>query len=234
MSFHDPQSELSRVNRDAYARPVAISGHLRRVLTTAARLSALSGGRFDVTTASTLVRWGYLPKRPVSGQASGDWRDIHLANDGSVRLKRPLLVDLGGIAKGYAVDLAIAVLRRAGVPEACVNAGGDLRFYGARARQILVRDPADVTRLYALSGMTAAAIATSCASTNRRRHGTGWRTPLVDPLSRRACAASSSVTVVARSCLYADALTKPVAIDAAGAEPLLRRLRARSLVLHAS
>ncbi len=234
MSFHDPDSELSRVNREAYTRPVTISGHLRRVLATAARLSALSGGRFDITTAGTLVRWGYLPKPTGSGKTGGDWRDIHLAGDGSVRLKRPVLLDLGGIAKGYAVDLAIGVLRRAGVPEACVNAGGDLRFYGTQARQILVRDPADATRLHVLPAMSAAAIATSCASASRRRYGTGWRTPLVDPLNQRACAASSSVTVVARSCLYADALTKPVAIDAVAAAPLLRRLRAQALVLYAA
>ena len=171
MSFHEPGSELSRLNRAAHAGPVPVSGHLRRVLRAACRLSALTDGRFDVTVAPTLVRWGYLPGSPDSTEPTGDWRDIRLGTDGTVRFARPLLIDLGGIAKGYAVDLAIASLRRAGVPQACVNAGGDLRFYGREPRRIGVRDPADPARLRLLPPLLQGAVATSCVADTRRRHG---------------------------------------------------------------
>ncbi len=234
MSFHEPDSELSRLNRTMHAGPVPVSGHLRRVLRAACRLSALTDGRFDVTVAPTLVRWGYLPGLPHNTETIGDWRDIRLGTDGTVSFARPLLIDLGGIAKGYAVDLAIASLRRAGVPQACVNAGGDLRFYGREPRRIGVRDPADPARLRLLPPLLQGAVASSCVADTRHRHGRTWRSPLVDPRSGRACAATGSVTVLARSCLHADALTKPVAIDPAACEPVLRRLQAQALLLPAT
>ncbi len=234
MSFHEPGSELSRLNRAAHAGPVPVSGHLRRVLRVACRLSALTDGCFDVTIAPTLVRWGYLPGSMTGDEAQGNWRDVRLNANGTVQFARPLRIDLGGIAKGYAVDLAIAGLRRAGVPQACVNAGGDLRFYGREPRRIGVRDPADPGRLRLLPPMLQGAVATSCVADTRRRHGQTWRSPLVDPRSGRTCAAADSVTVLARSCVYADALTKPAAIDAAAATAALRRLGAQALRLPAS
>jgi len=233
MSFHEPDSELSRLNRHAHDGPVPVCGHLLRVLRAACRLSALTAGRFDVTVAPALVRWGYLPELPDSPNATGNWRDIEFCPGGAVRFARPLLVDLGGIAKGYAVDLAIATLRRAGVPQACVNAGGDLRFYGHQPRQIGVRDPADPARIRLLPPLLQGAVATSCVADTRRRQGQTWHSPLMDPRNGRAVADAGSVTVLARCCLYADALTKPVAIDAAAAAPLLRRLRAQAVRLPA-
>jgi thiamine biosynthesis lipoprotein len=233
MSFHDPDSELSRLNRQAHAGPVRVSGHLRRVLRAAVRMSTLTGGLFDVTVAPALVRWGYLPGTAPPTTAHGNWRDIRFHDDGTVGFVAPACLDLGGIAKGYAVDMAIAALRRAGVPRACVNAGGDLRFYGAEPRQIGVRDPAAPGNLRLLPPLLAGAIATSCVADTRRQHDGEWRSPLVDPRDGRAIGHADSVTVLAHTCLVADALTKPVALDPAGAEPVLRRLRARALRLPA-
>jgi thiamine biosynthesis lipoprotein len=230
MSFHDPDSELSRLNRQAATAPVVVSGHLWRVLRAACRVSALTTGRFDPTVAPTLARWGYLPARDAA-EGGGDWRDIRFEGPRRVRFARPLLIDLGGIAKGYAVDLAIARLRRAGVPQACVNAGGDLRFYGREPRQIAIRDPLVPGHMRLLPPLSQGAVASTCVAATRRRQGPGWRSPLVDPRGGRAVARTDSVTVTARSALYADALTKPVAIDPAASEAALRRLRARALVL---
>ena len=234
MGFHDPDSELSRLNRQAAAGPVTVSGHLWQVLRAACRVSALTGGRFDVTVAPALVRWGYLPERGTSaGASAGSWRDIRLGARRTVHFRKPLLIDLGGIAKGYAVDLAIATLRRAGVPQACVNAGGDLRFYGPTARQIAIRDPAAPGRVHLLAPRHAGAVASSSVHDTRRRHGRGWCSPLVDPISGRALGSGDSVTVLAGQCLYADALTKPAALDPAATTPALRRLRAQALRLPA-
>ncbi|GAB4352966.1 MAG: hypothetical protein Kow0073_08920 [Immundisolibacter sp.] len=236
MSFHDPESELSRLNRQAAAGPVTVSGHLWQVLRAACRVSALTGGRFDVTVAPALVRWGYLPEhgsRTDGGASTGNWRDICFGAPRTVSFRKPLLIDLGGIAKGYAVDLAIATLRRAGVPQACVNAGGDLRFYGPTARQIAIRDPAAPGRLRLLAPRLAGAVASSSVHDTRRHHGRGWRSPLIDPISGRALGSGDGVTVLAARCLYADALTKPAALDPSAATPALRRLRAQALRLPA-
>lgn len=238
MSFHDPDSELSHLNRRAHTGPVPVSGHLRRVLGAACRLSALTDGVFDVTVAPMLIRWRYLPRPASLPDARGSWRDIRLHADGTVAFARPLSIDLGGIAKGYAVDQAIAVLRRAGVPQACVNAGGDLRFYGREPRQIGVRepmrDPRQPGRLRLLAPLLEGALATSCVADTRQQRAGGWCSPLIDPRSGQAFARADSITVLARSCLYADALTKPVALDPVACEPVLRRLRAQALVVPAA
>jgi thiamine biosynthesis lipoprotein len=233
MSFHDPDSELSRLNRQAHRGPVQVSGHLRRVLRAAVRMSALTGGLFDVTVAPALVRWGYLPGTTPRTAAHGTWRDIRFHDDGSVSFDSPVCVDLGGIAKGYAVDLAIAALRRAGVPRACANAGGDLRFYGVEPRQIGVRDPVVPGGVRLLPPLLEAAMATTCVADTRRQHGGEWQSPLVDPRSGAAVGRADSVTVLALTCLVADALTKPAALDADACEPVLRRLRAQALRLPA-
>jgi thiamine biosynthesis lipoprotein len=233
MSFHDPDSELSRLNRQAATSPMTVSGHLWQVLRAACRVSALTGGRFDVTVAPALVRWGYLPERDT-GEAAGSWHDIRFGAQRSVHFRKPLLIDLGGIAKGYAVDLAIATLRRAGVPQACVNAGGDLRFYDPTPRQIAVRDPADPRRMHLLPPRHAGAVASSSVHDTRRRHRGGWRSPLVDPRSGRALGSGDSVTVLATRCLYADALTKPAALDPPATDAALRRLGAQALRLPAA
>lgn len=232
MSFHDPDSELSRLNRQAATAPMTVSGHLWQVLRAACRVSALTGGRFDVTVAPALVRWGYLPAHHTR-EATGNWCDIRFGGHRRVHFRKPLLIDLGGIAKGYAVDLAIATLRRAGVPQACVNAGGDLRFYGPAPRQIAVRDPAHPGRAHLLAPRHAGAVASSSVHATRRRRGGDWCSPLVDPRSGQALGSGHGVTVLADRCLYADALTKPAALDPTATTPALRRLRAQALSLPA-
>lgn len=233
MSAHAPDSELSRLNRHAHIAPVVVSPPLWRVLRAACRVSALTAGLFDVTVGATLARWKLLPAAGPPGAPGASWRDIQLGPGRTVRFGQPLRVDLGGIAKGYAVDMAIAALRRCGVPQGCVNAGGDLRFYGPLPRQIAVRDPLRPDRAHLLPALRAGAVATSCVHGTRKRRGRGWVSPVVNPHSGRAFAGGESITVLATACLYADALTKPAALDPAGAARALRRLRARVVRLAA-
>ncbi|HET9379084.1 MAG TPA: FAD:protein FMN transferase [Chthoniobacterales bacterium] len=133
MSFHDPNSVLSRVNREAFVRPVVVDEKTFQVLTIARDFFLLSDGLFDPTIAPTLQRAGFLP---ASGEAPTrsdiSFADVELLSDNRVRFRRPgVCLDLGGIAKGFAVDEAIAVLERAGIDTALVNAGGDLRTSGS-------------------------------------------------------------------------------------------------------
>lgn len=233
MSYHDPISDVSRINREAHARAVVVHRHTWQVLKTAQQVAEFSGGLFDITVAPALTRLGYLPRHPdfprISGQ--GDWQHVELLSKRRVRLARKLRVDLSGIAKGYAVDLAIATLRQAGVVAGRVNAGGDLRLFGPTSQTLYVRDPHSPTHTLALMDLTEAAAATSAAYFSRRRAAGRTLTPLIHPHTRTSCGAQRSVTVVARSCMQADALTKVVHADPARALSVLQRFEARALLL---
>src|SRR5262249_6629910 len=111
MSFHDRQSDVSRMNRDAFHRSVGIDPWTWRVLKSAQEFSRRSDGVFDITVARQLVKWDFLPKADDRFCGGGNWRDIVLEEDCNIRFHRPVIVDLGGIAKGFAVDRAIETLR---------------------------------------------------------------------------------------------------------------------------
>jgi thiamine biosynthesis lipoprotein len=136
MNYHDAGSDVSRVNRLAARRPVAVHPWTAAVLHRAARLHRESGGLFDITIAPTLARGGWLPRcRPRRADPRATAADIEILPGRRVRFRKPLAVDLGGIAKGYAVDRAVSVLRRAGALSGTVNAGGDLRVFGPAANR---------------------------------------------------------------------------------------------------
>lgn len=233
MSYHDPDSEVSRINRHAFERPVPVNQHTWRVLTMARDMSEASGGLFDITVAPTLARLGFLPRHPgfprISGQ--GDWRHVTLLPGNFVRLMRRLRIDLSGIAKGYAVDLAIQALTGSGMTAGRVNAGGDLRVFGNVAQTIHVRHPLSPTRMLPLVELSAGAAATSAGYYTSRRHHGRMITPLIHPHTREACGTERSVTVLAQDCMTADALTKVVHADPAQAAAVLARFNARALML---
>ncbi|HKV08758.1 MAG TPA: FAD:protein FMN transferase [Thermoanaerobaculia bacterium] len=226
MSFHDPDSELSRLNASAHRAPQAVSPHLHRVLSAALALARASGGSFDPTVGRVLVERGHLPA-PAGDAPDPDarWRDVSLSADGRVRFRRPLWLDLGGIAKGYAVDRAITCLRRQGVASAVVNAGGDLRSFGAR-HTVWVRHPAHPDHGVPLLETRNAAVATSAGYFNENPHSA-----IVEPKTGAGLGGDGSVTVCTRRAIWADGLTKVVLANPAGSVPLLHRLGASAVLL---
>lgn len=224
MSFHADDSDVSRINRAGAGTLITVGTQTTEVLLTSLQLSELSGGLFDVTTAPALCTAGFLPGAAV---ANGNWRDIQVAGPGLVRLDRPVTIDLGGIAKGYAVDRAIDVLSDHGVT-ATVNAGGDLRRNGPGAATLHVRRPDAPHLVLPLPGWTDAA-ATSAGYYHADRPDA--LTPLVDP-NRGCCVPTSrSVTVFAPTCTIADALTKLVQLDCRRTAAILKRYDARAVIL---
>ena len=231
MSVHEADSELSRVNRTAAHTPVAVSADLWVVLKAAQALARASDGLFDISVGARLAALGLLPKHAGLPQAShGNWRDLQLLPGRRVAFTRPLYLDLGGIAKGYAVDLALQGLRNAGMSEAWVNAGGDLARFGTAPTALRVRHPADPTRLLPLLSWRAGAAATSAGYYAPHRDG-GPLSPLIDPRTGRPHALDRSITVIAGTALLADALTKIVALDPARASAPLAAHDARALIL---
>lgn len=140
MSIHRADSELSALNRHAGKGEVVVSEPLFEVLLAARQIHERSGGAFDVTIRPVADLWGFiwkvhrLPTRAeLDGALSRVGFDKVALNERTrgVRITEPgVSIDLGGIAKGYAVDRAIGRLRALGVRSAMVKAGGDLRVIG--------------------------------------------------------------------------------------------------------
>lgn len=236
-SFHEPASDVARLNRDAAHRPVAVHPETWTLLRRALALSRQTAGAFDLTVARRLVTWGLLPAPGARGgrvARGGNWRHIELCPGNRVRFHTPLLVDCGGIAKGHAVDEAVRALRRAGVPAGLVNAGGDLRTFGATPRIVHLRHPGEPGRFLLSPPLRDVALATSALTFSARR----WRGrsvgALVNPRTGATCGHGLSVTVFARSAWLADALTKPVAAVPAEAGPWLAARHARAFLLDAT
>jgi thiamine biosynthesis lipoprotein len=202
MSAQEPDSDVSRLNRDAARRPVRVDRETFCVLRWSREMAARSDGAFDVTA----------PGR------RGTWRDVELYNDDTVHFRRPVTIDLGGIAKGYAVDRAVARLRATGARQACVNAGGDLRVLGANTARVYLRTDARTADAVPVLDVENGSVASSSGRRHRRE-----RRPHVDPRSARSIGARRFVCVVAQRCIVADALTKVVLVLGPGSERVLRR-----------
>lgn len=227
MSFHSEDSDLARLRRAAPGERTAVSAHTVRVLRAAQDFFRLSGGLFDVTIGAELVAWGFLP-RPAGwkGRARGaNSADIEIIDDRHVRLKRPLLIDLGGIAKGYAVDAAVAFLETNGAEAGLVNAGGDLRAFGGVAFSVAVR-AADWSGAGGALTLADGAMATSANAANRKKTRGATAAPHVGG-ERKPALFNDAVTVFAPSAMHADALTKVVIADAARAAALAPRFGAQ-------
>lgn len=139
MSPYRESSELSRLNRDATQHPVAVSKELYTLLQRALEVSRLSNGAFDITFASVGYLYDYRQKQRPSRAAlqsslpAVNYQYIQLLPDYQVHFTHPgVRIDLGGIAKGHAVDNGIRLLKQCGIREALVSAGGDSRIIGDR------------------------------------------------------------------------------------------------------
>lgn len=201
MSFHDEQSELSRLNHSAHLAGVECSKELCEVLRFAKHMYERTGGAVDISVAPTLVKQHFLPSH-VQHESYGTPEDIIIEGN-VVRFLKPLILDLGGVAKGYAVDLAIEKLKSLGCESASVNAGGDLRVFG-ESRQLYVRNDADLGVMNNMGDIADVAIATSAGYYSTQRD----LVPYVNPVTRECLKTIPSVTVRAESCMMADALTK--------------------------
>lgn len=232
MSAHDANSELSLLNRCAAMRPVTVSRETFTMLRRAGRLASESNGAFDYTVAPLLARWGLLPKG-LDRAAPGGWQQVLLLRGSKVYFLQPLALDLGGIAKGFAVDAAIRVLQRHGVTAAFVNAGGDLRVFGPEPSLIHLRHPAQPRTFSENIRIQNSALATSAPYFTER----GWQgqrvSHLVDSLRNQAVTGVISVSVRAKECWLADALTKVVLNAPQLAETLLAKYQAEAFLFTA-
>lgn len=220
MSAHDPVSELSRINRHAHREPLEVSDETAEVLDLALHWRRLSGGVFDVVAAGKRsLAEGRIPRHPGQPLPRASSSRVLTVEGRTVRLTAPACIDLGGIAKGYAVDQAVAAMRRLGAGRGLVNAGGDMFGFGPQAWMVAVIDP--TTRQPTVEvALRDDALATSACLDGSRAHLPGdsiW----------------SSVTVRANSACEADLLTKIVWAAPRNVGDLLDRANARAFGIRA-
>lgn len=220
MSFHNPESELSAVNRECHLTTCAISSELQYVLEQSLQLSRLTRGAFDVSIAGELVKQGMRPNVGVSVDPEANWQAIQLSGN-LLSFSRPLLIDLGGIAKGYAVDQVLALFDSK--VEVVVNAGGDLAMSHWQNQSVAIRHPALPHRMADVP-MQNRALATSAAYFHN------GDADIISPLTKRPVSDSRSISVFAETCLIADALTK-VAFLYKDSEWLLKKLAATAVAI---
>ena len=235
MSFHDADSDVGRLNRGAATHAIAVDPWTYRVLATALDLAERSNGAFDITVAPVLQRLGLLPGLDCTVPPLPIWRcgRRHLSScdpaAACVSRQPHCKIDLGGIAKGFAVDCAIDVLRARGIESGVVNAGGDLAVFGKNAHAICVRHPQRPGQLICRVDLTNGAMASSGCVFDPVHGSNVAGAATIDPRTQQPVCAVAGATVRASSCMMADALTKPVMILGKNSHTLLKNFGAEAL-----
>jgi thiamine biosynthesis lipoprotein len=233
MSFHDGASDIARINRALPGEAVRVDAATWDVLRLATEIAHLSGGAFDIACAPWLVDRRILPAPERARPAARTSAEVFaLDDDGSVRKRGAGWIDVGGIAKGYIVDAAVAVLEQAGVPGGCVNAGGDLRAFGAMQVPVAVRAPGAPGRAARHIMLCGAALATSGSYFSARTHEGAMVSALLDARDGTPLVAATSASVRAGRCALADALTKVVLATGDCDHPALAALGATAYLIH--
>jgi thiamine biosynthesis lipoprotein len=205
-----PGSDLARINAAPLHTPIEVQPDTWQLLKLAQRLHRLTDGIFDPC----------LPTR------AGRLQDLEISATGPLLIcHAPVQLDLGGIAKGHAIDQAIEKLSGLGCTSGLVNAGGDLRVFGDRQETILLRRGAGTRAYFRPIDLANAALAVSdldAVEWPAEHQGYYSR---VDPTTSLRYAA-----VVAKDAVTADALTKCVLLCPVDTtERVLRELEARSV-----
>lgn len=219
MSNWTTTSEVARLNREAYPGPVTVHPEVARVLDEALRVWRGTNGAMDITVEPLVRAWGFLggtPRRPSQAQITAALAHVgsgKLAFDPAtcrLRFTAPgVQVDLGGIAKGYSVDVAAESLKARGVTAALVDLSGNMVALGAPPGsdrwRIGIRDPRDRMPYFAQLRIRGEAISTSgqyeqFVASDGKTYG-----HILDPRSGRSAEGLISVTVVAATALECDA-----------------------------
>jgi thiamine biosynthesis lipoprotein len=195
MSAHEAGSELSRINCIGHLEPVPVSEETREVLARALGWWRRSAGLFDVVKAGARsLADGRIPRHLSQPNPEAANSSAIILEGRFVRLTSPACLDVGGIAKGYAVDRAVAAMRRSGARCGLVNAGGDLFGFGPDAWAVSVVDPLRRSPAVEVRLRDGALATSACidGASAHLPHGCDW----------------TSVTVRAPNACDADALTK--------------------------
>ncbi len=239
MSPHKPTSELSRINREAARQPVLLSQEMAGLVAQALHYSRLTDGAFDISYAAVGELYDYrrrqrpTPAELEAARARVGWQGLEL--DLQARTLRfaqsGMRIDLGGFAKGHAVDRAALLLRQRGITQAYISAGGDSRVMGSRRVTpadghsgngssggtsdcrpwtVAIRDPRRAGEVVAVLPLEDCSVSTSGDYERYFDDGPERVHHLLDPATGRSPQHVHSVTIIAADGLASEALSKAV------------------------
>jgi thiamine biosynthesis lipoprotein len=221
MSSYLDSSELSFINNNAATDAVEISDELAHLVERSLHFSEISRGAFDITYASIGYAYDYRKRQQPSDQsvaqklAAIDYHHIELVGNKIRFNNNAVRIDLGGIAKGYAIDRAADIIGQCGISKAMVSAGGDSRILGDRMGRpwvIGIRHPRDPAGIVLRLPLSDSAISTS-GDYERFFIDNGKRVHhIINPSSGRSATASWSATVIGPDAMTTDALATSVFI----------------------
>jgi FAD:protein FMN transferase len=221
MSSYLDSSELSLINNNAANAAVEISDELALLIERSLHFSEISQGAFDITYASVGYAYDYRKRQQPSDQSVAqkltaiDYHHIELAGNKIRFNNKAVRIDLGGIAKGYAVDRAVDIIGQCGINKAMVGAGGDSRILGDRVGRpwvIGIQHPRDPTGIVLRLPLSDSAISTS-GDYERFFIDNGKRVHhIINPSTGRSATASWSATVIGPDAMTTDALSTTIFI----------------------
>jgi thiamine biosynthesis lipoprotein len=227
MSNYNPESELSGINRDAFRQNVLVEPGLFQLIQDSLHYSEETGGAFDITVGPLMKAWGFfrgqgrLPAKDELAEALKHLGYGHVkleAASRTVRFDRDgIELDLGGIAKGYAVDRAVDILRANGISSALVSSGSSSIYAlgappGERGWKITLRDPFERKKAGDVILLRNYSISTS-ANYERFFNLAGKKYGhIMDPRTGIPVEGVLSAAVLAPTTCQSDALTKPLFI----------------------
>ncbi|HEX9658654.1 MAG TPA: FAD:protein FMN transferase [Rhodothermales bacterium] len=216
LSVHRSNSELSRLN-DSPGTWRPATRLLSEVSRSALALGDLSEGALDVTVLPVLRRLGFAPggRSPAAPEVV-DFTKLKVNGKNVMLESGGYAVDFGGIAKGFAVDEALRMLREDGIDAALLDAGGDLFAMGrpetGKRWRIGIRDPFEPDTLFAVVDVEDEAVATSGTYAQTRTVDGVEVSHIIDPRSCRSVNHVVSATVLARDTMRADALATAISV----------------------
>ncbi len=220
MSTHIPTSEVSKINQAAGKTFVPVSQEVLEVIQRSLFWSEQTKGAFDITIGPAQELWNFdepsLPSNAAIADAAKliDYRNIQIQKNTVLLSGKGMLLHLGAIGKGYAVDRAIKILKNNKVKNALINAGGDLITLGKRSNnlswKIGLQHPRNPESLLASFSTSKKAIATSGDYQKYFELGGKRYHHILDPKTGHPSNGTMSATVIANNVMDADALATAV------------------------
>ena len=219
---YDDSSFISLINREAGERAIALDSVMHNLIVTSNAINKISDGAFDITLGSVKQLWSFaqddprIPGDALIQQQLGNVGHQHLSIvDKTIKFKLPgVRLDLGAIAKGYAVDAAIQVLRDKGISDAMVNAGGNLRTICSDLtkgkRRVWIKNPRKPDSFFGYFRMDEGSVATSGDYERFFIYDSVRYHHILDPKTGNPARQCVSVTIQAATATEADGLSTAV------------------------
>ncbi|MBN1383650.1 MAG: FAD:protein FMN transferase [Elusimicrobia bacterium] len=212
-SVYKPYSEVSMLNKKGSE---IVSDEVIRLVKKANHFSEISEGVFDITVLPVINLWKYCAKMGIKPRKQKiedtrklvGWQNV-LIDEKNRRIsfrKKGMKIDLGGIAKGYAVDRAVGVLKESGINTGMVNAGGDIRCFGKKIWKIALQNPRSKKDYITVLKVKDKSITTSGDYERYFLLDKEKISHIINPLTGHSAEKSISSTIIAENATDADAL----------------------------